>query len=128
MTQTKNAAGGEIATQPLFKRLAVHMDGLAARVHRIECLLSPQMLDASARENRTIRDLQHLDYLRQSLEDCALLLLLLGQHLSQSFLTVEDIAAIQEKLRLESTQELFTDPVVRPVSTLHENTGEIDLF
>ena len=105
--------------QQILRRISDHLDQLAEEVHAIEHALGAEVSNLS-RESSTIKRLQRLDFLRQSLEDTALLMHFLATE--QPDQAQPDIA---RKLRLDTTRALMaTDAAAGEAPGL----GEVDLF
>ena len=106
----------------VLRRLSEHLDGLAAEVLQIEQAIGEDLGDGVSRAAATITRLQRLDFLRQSLEDSALLVLLLSR--------AERVPeAMQGKLRLDTTRALLACDQRRvPPSFPLRSSGDVDLF
>lgn len=109
----------------LLAGMSVQMDSLATEVHRIEHAIGDELAMASTPRTQTITRLQRLDFLRQSLEDLALLL----HFLSKDHNGVLELN-LSEKLRLDVTKALFKDgcpmdPALLPDEKIR---GDVDLF
>lgn len=113
-----------------MKRLSGHLDGLASEVHRVEHAIGEDMFPSQVIGGAAITQLQSLDYLRQSLEDLALLTHFLGQNdvEGDGRSGWQDPARVSGQLRLHSTRALFgaarQDSGVRATGVV----GEVDLF
>lgn len=105
-----------------LSRLSLHLEGLAEEILALEQAISGP-LEGPRMDEGAIRQVQRLDFVRQSLEDCALLVHLLGR-VAQGQI---DRGAVQHRLTLETTRALLicpkTAPTPKPLAQ-----GEIDLF
>lgn len=106
----------------VLDRLSGQLDVLAARVHETEEAVGKALQAGGTEASVLVARLQTLDYLRQSLEDCALLALLLAKikHAEETDINVEQIT---KKLRLESTRDLLSQH-----RDAGHATGDIQLF
>ncbi|MFK7835806.1 MAG: hypothetical protein AB8B60_06270 [Sulfitobacter sp.] len=104
--------------------MAKHFDLLADETHQIEHAIAEELAGDRTTIPRNITRLQRLDFLRQSLEDMALLTLILSKH-TQGELP-NDMA---QKLRLEATRTVFRSAITptAPVQA-DEAAGDVDLF
>lgn len=118
----------EGAQDQILARLARHLDGLAARVHALEHTLGTEIADLSSSSEATITQLQTLDFLRQSLEDCAMLSLLLNKHGNPSAFNSIDRSILTSKLRLETTKDLVLGSAFAKVYPVQPDGGDVDLF
>jgi hypothetical protein len=116
------------AANDILHRVSVHLDGLAARVHHLEEVLAAQLNGGRAPGMAAITEFQALDFLRQSLEDCALLTLLLGRSCEPVTIKPQELESILGKLRLETTQNLITQSVPPQMTPVHEDPGDVDFF
>lgn len=107
----------------VLKRLARQLDHLAAEVHRIEHAIGDGLAVSDLRDSDTVQRLQRLDYLRQSLEDMALLSLFLSD-------AGEDPCHgdLAPRLRLEATRQLLDPRGVHAVKPAPPLVGDVDLF
>lgn len=108
----------------LLKRVSHHLDSMASEIHGIEHTIGEELVSISTQRMESITRLQRLDFLRQSMEDLALLTLFLSNNHDGSI----DIG-LAEKLRLETTKQLVlgnADPLALPSS--QNSLGEVDLF
>jgi hypothetical protein len=111
----------------LLSRLSQHLDTLSGEVHAVEHGLGAELGRDVHRPTRTITQLQSLDYLRQSLEDLALLAHVLGSEQSRAGPRPPDLSAAARRLRLQSTRALLQPDQAVP-APFAERQGEVDLF
>ena len=107
-----------------LKRMSAHLDLLAGQIFDVEEALGGMLLDDTHIEGGSLQRLQALDFTRQSLEDCALLLLILGKENHSSNLEVET-GALAGQLRLASTRLLLCES---EAEVYEHNCGEVDFF
>lgn len=111
----------EVSLGHVVGRLSAHLETLANDVHEIEVMVSKELGDGSAPGRDGIKRLQKLDYLRQSLEDAALLAYFTSRHCEGSMPT-----ATGSKLRLETARSLLVqDTVLRSEA---QQTGDVEFF
>lgn len=113
--------------QEILKRTALYLDKLAGHVFDIEETVGNSIAAKEASDEETIKNLQVLDFLRQSMEDLALMAIILSDPKTRP-LDEETVKAASSKLRLKSTRLVLCDIQSERVDTLQENTGDIDLF
>lgn len=119
-----NSSPQAIALSLLLQRLSAHFDGLAGDVFEIEQVIGNNFNQEDLKKSDTITRLQRLDFLRQSLEDLALL-----AHYICSETTGEVSSALSEKLRLDTTKLLLEPDKARKIRPVESDTrGELDLF
>lgn len=126
----KDASPNEISIEEMMGRMSDHLDSLACKVFEIEDALGrtldgqkPNIEDGSA-----ITRLQSLDFLRQSLEDLALMTCLVSKnskYLHDHKLPVERICA---GLKLDTTRFVVIGKDTADKEKTSQNTGEFDLF
>lgn len=116
--------------EQIMERVSDHLDSLACKVFEIEDALG-RSLDGEKpyiEVGSTITRLQSLDYLRQSLEDLALMTCMVSknsQHLNDHKLPVDRICA---GLKLDTTRFVVIGRDPANMEKKQLNTGEIDLF
>ncbi|WP_227272536.1 hypothetical protein [Roseobacter weihaiensis] len=115
---------------PLFmwstlQKLSVHLDMLAGQVFEAEEAIGNLLAPGSQTRTLPITRLQSLDFTRQSLEDCALLLHFLSNDKSAALVQISDSSVLQDKLKLAATKNLLTTHHTNDGS---ESKGEIDFF
>jgi hypothetical protein len=108
----------------LMPRLSQHMDMLAAEVHRVEQTLGGTFEKAPSLGGATIMQLQSLDFLRQSLEDLALLTHTLGRLATEHAPDALDAELLSSKCRLASTRRLMAQVAEADAGP----EGTLDLF
>ena len=113
-----------LSLQTLMRRISDRLDALAGDVHAIEHIIGEELGTGRAQPSTGITRLQRLDFIRQSLEDLALL-----SHLLSRDSTGTVRSGIAEKLRLDATKTML-DPsplaVAEPFSS--PTIGDVDLF
>ena len=108
-------------------RLSSYLDKLAGQVFDLEQNIGSAVLASHETAPETITNIQLLDFLRQSLEDLAMLTLLLGRSDQLEKVSVE-LNSISEGLKLDATKSVLRGtPVVEFGSKLHDR-DEVDLF
>ena len=115
----------EIEIGPILERMSAHLDRLAAQVYDIENAVGAAMVAGADGSDALIRDFQTLDFLRQSLEDLALLSLLLGQ-IGEGL--PEEPASLSSRLKMEVTRLIVMGSLHRDGSQPFDDTGDLDLF
>lgn len=119
-----NDGATPIPIPDLMRRLSVHLDSLAAEVHEIEHAIGQELGKDSTFDDGQIKRLQRLDFLRQSLEDMALL-----KHFMADHLIGEIPNGLESRLRLESTRTLLKPRQKQPEPVLQSRAlGDVDLF
>lgn len=114
-----------LALNGVLERLSNHLDGLADEVHQIEHAVGEELGSADYNGSENIMRLQRLDFLRQSLEDMALLTLGLS-HAEQGRVDI----AMTQKLRLDASREVLLHALrtVKPPTLGGKTRGDVDLF
>lgn len=107
-----------------LNRLAMHLDMLAGRVFDVEHALGHTLANAQSTDDVPFTKLQSLDFTRQSLEDCALMLHLLSQEGMLETNPHRSLYAISQRLKLEATKRLLRNNE-QPNSA---EAGHFDLF
>jgi hypothetical protein len=105
-------------------RLSSHLDVLAGQLFHVEEALGQVLSSPKRNEGVSVTEFQSLDFARQSLEDCALMLHILSQDPSAEAEFRNTLTA-KEKLKLEATRRLLT-PQSGNANSI--SSGEIDLF
>ena len=113
----------------VMHRLSVHLDKLADHTDAVEHAIGKQLCTKAPPQAAAITQLQSLDYLRQSLEDMAMLTLLLSQAEGIGTVPLEIIDAINTELNLSDTKALICSQT-EPGAHVPEfaKSGELDLF
>ncbi|NNE52944.1 MAG: hypothetical protein HKN30_11150 [Sulfitobacter sp.] len=114
--------GGTPPFTDLLGRVAEHLDHLANEAHLLEQAVCDAWDTQASGDPAAVQQLQRLDFLRQSLEDCALLTHLL----SRLDTAAPKLDPLIQKLRLESTRALFAAPAAPGPPA--PPSGEVDLF
>lgn len=108
----------------ILKRLSDHFDGLATEVFHIEHALGGEIDRTVPNDPEIITRLQRLDFLRQTLEDVAILML----RLSKAHDGALD-PKLMSKVRLDSTKDLLASVRNSPAVIINQDTvGDVDLF
>ncbi|WP_299405053.1 hypothetical protein [uncultured Roseobacter sp.] len=111
----------------ILKRIAVYLDGLAGDVADLEDTVSDVVKVKEVQDERAIKNLQSLDFLRQSLEDLARMAAAFGES-SKNESSEALIQSAASKLKLKSSRLLLGDTSGAPVKSGKNGLGEIDLF
>lgn len=111
----------------VLKRLALYLDALAGHVFDIEETVGNTFTNKDIHDELTIKNLQVLDFLRQSMEDLALMAVFFGDPKIRP-LNDESIQIVSNKLKLKSTRALLSQSDTGAISTLNKSDGDIDLF
>ena len=109
----------------VLDRLSVHLDMIAGQVFDVEEAISPLLSNNIASSNPSIEKFQSLDFVRQTLEDCSLLVGILSKENSTTGVSIFDKTQITNRLKLDITRELLTDNVP---SIRFESGGDIEFF
>jgi hypothetical protein len=110
-------------------RLSVYLDTLGDQIHAVEHEIGEQFCPKSPPKAATITQLQSLDYLRQSLEDLAMLALLLGKAEGIGTLPATTAADISAKLNLNDTKALMCSQLDSVgFGAGAAGSGDLDLF
>jgi len=112
----------------ILARVSGHLDALAAQVFTIEQAVGATVLRSGNTSGATITEIQGLDFLRQSLEDMALLMHLLNKREKALNSGDSDLQRIAQRLKLNSTQKLLRSDVCKKRQIETETSGELDLF
>lgn len=115
---------GDLCLKVLAARLSAHLDMIAGQIYDIEKDLGMVLSGKSTSEAISITKTQRLDFARQSLEDCALLMHLISSPQTNELGSVHDVEKIAARLKLETTQGLMRSDDTKPDPA----SGEIDLF
>lgn len=115
----------DVAIPDLLARLARRLDAMAEDVHEIEQLIAEAPMGDTVPDAAGITKLQRLDFVRQALEDMALLSLFAARH-CEGVLP----GTFARKLRLDATRALFTpaDTAWQDAAQPRASAGEVDLF
>lgn len=105
----------------------MYLDKLAGQVFDLEETIGCTIASEKASDPQTITNLQALDFLRQSLEDLALLTLLLGNSKKKT-LGLNELRQVGEKLKLKSTRSLLEGENCHHFGEKTASLGDLDLF
>lgn len=108
-----------------LQKLSVHLDMLAGQIFEAEEAIGSLLAPGSQTQTLPITRLQSLDFTRQSLEDCALLLHFLSSDKSAALVNIANSSALQDKLKLAVTKDLLTN---HHINDDPQSKGEIDFF
>lgn len=108
-------------------RLSSYLDKLASQVFDLEQNIGSAVWSSNAPAPETITNVQLLDYLRQSLEDLAMLTLLLGRSDQLETVFVE-LNSISESLKLDTTKSVLRGMPVVEFGSKVDDRDEVDLF
>ncbi len=119
----------DLSLTELLARLSRHLDALSGEVHVVEHGIGSHLSGSDLRAPRAITQLQSLDYLRQSLEDLALVAHLAGRLPEVQGHHCSGVDAIAAKLTLQRSKALLQSGQM-PVPTDFADTGQgdVDLF
>ena len=109
-------------------RLSRHLDILAEKALTIEDAVSGLIEDREPGSREVFEGLQSLDYIRQSLEDLAVLCHLLKAHLSADLAEPFDAVTLASNLKLRDTQNLVIKPSLKSGNNSAKVSGDLDLF
>ncbi|WP_299507980.1 hypothetical protein [uncultured Roseobacter sp.] len=108
-------------------RLSCYLDKLAGQVFDIEETICQALADSTESSKNTITDLQALDFLRQSLEDLALMTLLLSERDGKD-LGAKGLHGVSDKLKLRTTRSLLEGKEPSIFGAEEHTLGDIDFF
>lgn len=117
--------GEQVST--IQQRLSQYLDRLSAQVFDVEQTIGHALGTAPSPDAQTITNLQALDFVRQSLEDLALMLLLLSQS-GKSVLDAGELCQLSEKLKLEATRAILDGSTGDQVDKHASVSDNLDLF
>ena len=109
----------------VLHRLSNHLDFLAGRVFEVEQELGSLLTKANSSEEISITKIQSLDYTRQSLEDCSLLLQVLRTHSNSGLEAGANFGTTAGKLKLKSTESILNPNTQSSESHI---SGQVDIF
>lgn len=120
----------EVALDVLMERMSDHLDLLASKVFDIEEALGKAIQEPARgqHEIETITRLQSLDFLRQSLEDLALLSCSMSKHASTLSTRDLPVGTFKDVLRLESTKKILFGTDLSDERLQTKEGGDLDLF
>ena len=119
--------GSDQPVRDVLKRLSAYLDKLAAQVFDLEDTVGQTVNNRNETNSETITNLQALDFLRQSLEDLALMTLLLATS-DKTCLNSKEINDVGKKLKLKTTRSLLEGQGSQYSSREIETRGDLDLF
>ena len=119
---------GELGLSGVLERIARHLDALAGQIYGVEDTLSSALAVVPDKEISSLTRLQSLDYVRQSLEDCALLVHLIRQCPTTEGFSTGNALAITQKLKLDSTRAILGPAYNQNRENLGPEVGDLDLF
>ena len=108
-------------TSIILYSLSDHLDMLAGQILSMEETVGDALRGETNDFAASVSKLQSLDYVRQSLEDCAVLALIIAKNQENG--VAPQANQLREKLKLESTKEL-----VSPAAGSTQKLGEVQLF
>ncbi|MBW4708224.1 hypothetical protein KX928_10555 [Roseobacter sp. YSTF-M11] len=108
-------------------RLSCYLDKLAGQVFDIEETIGQALTHSTESSKNTITDLQALDFLRQSLEDLALMTLLLSDRNGKE-LNAKCLHGVSDKLKLKTTRSLLEGKEPGFFGAEEDTLGDLDLF
>lgn len=109
----------------VLQKLSIHLDFLAGRVFEVEEELGKLILGGKSSEEVSITKIQSLDFTRQSLEDCAILLQVLKRHVSDTSFRVSCDVVSSNKLKLNSTKSILGSSLTNAETDV---SGQVDIF
>lgn len=120
-----NRKRNEISFFSTLERLSNHLDMLAGRIYDVEAELGSLLSTTDGSESLSITKIQSLDFARQSLEDCSILMLMIKRHSKIDFNLKIDLDSLDENLKLDSTRQLI---IAKKVNHSVSKEGDFDLF
>lgn len=119
---------GDRPLTAVLQLMSHHLDALAGEVHQVEHAVGDGLGDMP-QGSGTIKQLQSLDFLRQSLEDLALLTLCITRAGTFGALSDAQADRIAQKLKLAATRALMeaTNATAEPAA-VDRTSGDLDLF
>lgn len=109
----------------VLHRLSVHLDFLAARIFEVEEELGNILSSKTDSKEVSITKLQSLDFTRQSLEDCAVLLHMLEKNFTADEAWVSENVLSSKELKLNSTKSIVR---ATPSPSKPDASGHVDMF
>ena len=114
-----------IKQSTVLHRLSVHLDLLAARIFEVEEELGKVLSSNSTDKEVSITKLQSLDFTRQSLEDCALLLQMIKSSRAADDVRIPQKALAASDLKLNSTKSIIQSGYTHGSTDV---SGQVDFF
>ncbi|WP_300030376.1 hypothetical protein [uncultured Roseobacter sp.] len=124
----KNAQIKSVSLAKVMERASNQLDLLAAQVFDLEETIGSTLSDDTIARGSDITRLQALDYLRQCLEDLALLTMLLNRDPKQKDILIADAEQLASKLKLEVTRGLLSPEKSESEAPRKRVVGDVDLF
>ena len=112
----------------VLRRLSEHLDTLSEQVFDLEQQLGYVLDPSKARNPLPLTKFQSLAFVRQSLEDCSLLLHFLSRLDSVESETEASFIEIAQKLKMNTTQAVVLPRFQNEVLSGSRETGDVDLF
>lgn len=119
--------GSEEPIAVFLTRMSSYLDKLAGQVFDIEETIGQAVERDAVAEPPTITNLQALDFLRQSLEDLALMSTLLGNS-AKGAINLAELDHLSRKLRLKATRSLLTGEEQKDFGANRQTIDDLDLF
>ena len=114
-----------VDVQGVLERLSAHLDRQAAQIFDLEQTVAAHFSEAGEPADDAIVEFQTLDFLRQSLEDVSVLVLLIAQYSQVNMSNPEHLA---RKLKLDSTRTVLLGSVGVGFEVDDIGSGEVDIF
>ncbi|WP_299827757.1 hypothetical protein [uncultured Roseobacter sp.] len=111
----------------VIQRVSAYLDRLAGQVFEVESTIGRAVEEQKASDSHTIKNLQALDFLRQSLEDLALMTLLLSRQ-ERPHLGPVELQKVRAGLKLKATQSLLHGEDHPHFGDTNEADSDLDLF
>lgn len=117
------ARGPELRS--VLERMSAHLDRLSVQVFDLEKIVATHVTQGGDAGEEAIQEFQTLDFLRQSLEDISILVLLIAKSDPETDIVMENL---HRKLKLESTKAVLLGADGSGFETETVDPGEMDLF
>ena len=114
-------------TKDILARLSKHLDKLSGQIYDVEEQLSVVLL-STAQNATTVEKLQSIDFIRQSLEDCALLVYLMRTIDIETRIPEDTLRDLMLKLKLNTTKEIVIPPKYETREQQSVSSGGVDFF
>ena len=112
-----------------MQNVSEHLSSLADQTHALEHTVGQQLCHQALQNTSAITQLQSLDYLRQSLQDLAILTLTLSESGCCGHLYPKTTKDILQKLNLHDTKALVCATHASVACDLSDtNQSDIDIF
>jgi len=111
----------------LLEGLTNHIDKLSARVFDLEDVIGNLIGRSECYSSLNIESAQSLDFLRQSLDDCAVLVLCVSKYYAEGSVAAIPKDHLLKRVKLDSTKSIIalSEADVRSPLT---KTGNVELF